>query len=133
MRILLSIYLLIISATFLAEDQKVLFKTGDILSPSSNSILVLYHYKIDAIQSERVKRFGSSSVFDLRDLSVDARDIYKLKRSDKFELSESLREGKIFKVKLLKKNPKRSSYYVVAESLRHYADLIVDKKLIKET
>ena len=133
MRKIATIFFLIFSSmSTVAEEEIDLYKIGDILS-SSNSILVLYHYRFDAIQSERVKRFGSSDIFSLRDLSVDGRDIYKLKRGDKFQVVELLRDGKVLKVKLIKDKPRRNFYYAVTESIKNYSVLLQDDHLNKDS
>jgi hypothetical protein len=113
-----------------SEKEIGLYKIGDILS-SSNSILVLYHNRFDAIQFERVKRFGGSDIFSLRDLSVDGRDIYKLKRGDKFQVMELLRDGKILKVKLIKAQRWRHSCYFFSESIKDYSVLLQEDHLNK--
>ena len=113
------------SCIFFAEEIEIdEYKVGNIFSTTSSSMLVLYHYQMDAIQYDRVKSFGSSDIFSLRELSVDGRDIYKLHRGDKFQISESLREGKVLKVKLLKDKPRRNFYYAVTDSIKRYAELI---------
>jgi len=125
MKKIVSIYFLLMSCIFLADEIEIdEYKVGNIFSTTSNSMLVLYHYQMDAIQYDRVKSFGSSDIFSLRELSVDGRDIYKLHRGDKFQISESLRKGKVLKVKLLKDKPRRKFYYAVTDSIKHHAELI---------
>mgnify|MGYP006113024799 FL=1 len=125
-------FLIFCSMYAVSEEEISLYKTGDILS-SSNSILVLYHNRFDAIKSERVKRFGGLDIFSLRDLSVDGRDIYKLKRGDKFQVMELLRDGRILKVKLIKDKPRRNFYYAVTESIKDYSVLLEEDHLNKDS
>jgi len=133
MRKIATICFLIFCSMFAVSEKEIgLYKIGDILS-SSNSILVLYHNRFDAIQFERVERFGSSDIFSLRDLSVDGRDIYKLKRGDKFQVMELLRDGKILKVKLIKDKPRRNFYYAVTESIKDYSVLLQEDPLNKDS
>lgn len=133
MRKIATIWFLIFCSMFAVSEKEIgLYKIGDILS-SSNSILVLYHNRFDAIKSERVKRFGGLDIFSLRDLSVDGRDIYKLKRGDKFQVMELLRDGKILKVKLIKDKPRRNFYYAVTESIKDYSVLLQEDHLNKDS
>ena len=133
MRKIATIWFLIFCSMFAVSEEEIgLYKIGDILS-SSNSILVLYHNRFDAIKSERVKRFGGLDIFSLRDLSVDGRDIYKLKRGDKFQVMELLRDGKILKVKLIKDKPRRNFYYAVTESIKDYSVLLQEDPLNKDS
>ena len=133
MKKIATIWFLIFCSMFAVSEEEIgLYKIGDILS-SSNSILVLYHNRFDAIQFERVKRFGGSDIFSLRDLSVDGRDIYKLKRGDKFQVMELLRDGKILKVKLIKDKPRRNFYYAVTESIKDYSVLLQEDPLNKDS
>jgi len=125
-------FLIFSSMSTIPEEKIGLYKIGDILS-SSNPILVLYHYRFDAIQSARVQQFGSSDIFSLRDLSVDGRDIYKLKRGDKFQVVELLRNGKVLKVKLIKDKPRRNFYYAVTGSIKNYSVLLQDDHLNKDS
>ena len=132
MRKIATIWFLIFCSMFAVSEEEIgLYKIGDILS-SSNSILVLYHNRFDAIKSERVKRFGGLDIFSLRDLSVDGRDIYKLKRGDKFQVMGLLRDGKILKVKLIKDKPRRNFYYAVTESIKDYSVLLQEDPLNKD-
>ena len=65
----------------------------------------------------------SDSDFFLHNATVDARDLYKIKRGEKIKILESFREGKIYKVKLLKENARRSHYYLISDNLILNGDL----------
>ena len=62
----------------------------------------------------------SDSDFFLHNATVDARDLYKIKRGEKIKILESFREGKIYKVNLLNENARRSHYYLISDNLSQF-------------
>ena len=60
------------------------------------------------------------SIWDFRSFTaVDVRDIYFLKRGDRIKLIESYKEGRFFKVKLIKESPTRSYYFIEGDKLKN--------------
>ena len=102
MKKLIFTYLMAFNLPLFAEEGIDIYKVGEVYKVSSHSSLVLFNYKYDAIKTERIKKFGIPHNFSLREISVDARDIYKMQRGEKFKIIKSHREGKIYEVKLLK-------------------------------
>ena len=105
-----------LSFSLVAKDE-IIYEVGNELKLERYSSVVLYHYKNDAININLNREFLDSPY----DLMVDVRDLYKVKRGEKIKLLESFWDGKIFKVQLLKENPKRPYYFVELESLKHYS------------
>ncbi|MEC7917336.1 MAG: hypothetical protein VX720_00965 [Pseudomonadota bacterium] len=118
-RIIFSILLLFFSINSNAEG-KFNFEIGSEFESKNFSSAVLYHYKNDAIRVDMSKDLLSDSDFFLHNATVDARDLYKIKKGEKIKLLESIREGKIYKVKLLKENARRSHYYLISDNLTQF-------------
>ena len=93
-RILISAFLLSFSI-FSNTEEDSNFEIGSEFESKNFSSAVLYHYKNDAIRVDISKDLLSDSDFFLHNATVDARDLYKIKRGEKIKLLESIREGKI--------------------------------------
>ncbi len=118
-RILISIILF--ASSFLAfSDEKLDFDIGSEFESKNFSSAVLYHYKNDAIRVDISKDLLSDGDFFLHNATVDARDLYKMRKGEKIKILESFREGKIYKVKLLKENARRSHYYLISDNLNQF-------------
>ena len=133
MKKLIFTYLMAFNLPLFAEEGIDIYKVGEVYKVSSHSSLVLFNYKYDAIKTERIKKFGIPHNFSLREISVDARDIYKMQRGEKFKIIKSHREGKIYEVKLLKNYSKRNSYFIVTDSIESYAKLLNKEDKIKKS
>tara|TARA_B100001250_G_C19721258_1_gene753929 strand:- start:412 stop:804 length:393 start_codon:yes stop_codon:yes gene_type:complete len=118
-RILISVFLLSFSI-FSNTEEDFNFEIGSEFESKKFSSAVLYHYKNDAIRVDMSKDLLSDSDFFLHNATVDARDLYKIKRGEKIKLLESIREGKIYKVRLLKENARRSHYYLISDNLSQF-------------
>jgi len=118
-RILISAFLLSFSI-FSNTEEDSNFEIGSEFESKNFSSAVLYHYKNDAIRVDMSKDLLSDSDFFLHNATVDARDLYKIKRGEKIKLLESIREGKIYKVRLLKENARRSHYYLISDNLSQF-------------
>ncbi|MFL2698194.1 MAG: hypothetical protein ACJ0F4_03260 [Gammaproteobacteria bacterium] len=118
-RILISIILF--ASSFLAfSDEELDFDIGSEFESKNFSSAVLYHYKNDAIRVDISKDLLSDGDFFLHNATVDARDLYKMRKGEKIKILESFREGKIYKVKLLKENARRSHYYLISDNLNQF-------------
>tara|TARA_X000000368_G_scaffold419031_1_gene421640 strand:- start:3285 stop:3680 length:396 start_codon:yes stop_codon:yes gene_type:complete len=126
-RILISAFLLSFSI-FSNTEEDSNFEIGSEFESKNFSSAVLYHYKNDAIRVDMSKDLLSDSDFFLHNATVDARDLYKIKRGEKIKLLESIREGKIYKVRLLKENARRSHYYLISDNLSQFNLLNSDSK-----
>lgn len=126
-RILISVFLLSFSI-FSNTEEDFNFEIGSEFESKNFSSAVLYHYKNDAIRVDMSKDLLSDSDFFLHNATVDARDLYKIKRGEKIKLLESIREGKIYKVRLLKENARRSHYYLISDNLSQFNLLNSDSK-----
>tara|TARA_B100001029_G_scaffold91307_1_gene74876 strand:+ start:771 stop:1163 length:393 start_codon:yes stop_codon:yes gene_type:complete len=118
-RILISVFLFSFSI-FSNTEEELNFEIGSEFESKNFSSAVLYHYKNDAIRVDMSKDLLSDSDFFLHNATVDARDLYKIKRGEKIKLLESIREGKIYKVRLLKENARRSHYYLISDNLSQF-------------
>ena len=101
----------------LTAKEKIDYEVGDELKLKRDNSVVLFYYKHDAIELILNREFINSPY----DLFIDARDLYRIKKGEKIRLVESFRDGKIFKVELLKEKPRRDHYFIELESLRSYS------------
>ena len=116
MKYLLILILTTLTFTVFAKEQ-IIYEIGDELKLKRDNSVVLYFYKNDAIELSLNRDFLDSPFR----LFIDARDLYRIKKGEKIRLLEIFRDGKIFKVELLKQQPKRDYYFVELESLKHYS------------
>ena len=84
----------------LTAKEKIVYEVGDELKLKRDNSVVLFYYKHDAIELNLNREFIDSPY----DLFIDARDLYRIKKGEKIKLVESFRDGKIFKVELLKES-----------------------------
>ena len=112
------LFISILAALSLAvfANETIDYEIGNELKLKRDNSVVLYHYKHDAIEISRNRDFLDSPF----GLLIDARDLYRVKRGEKIKILEGFRDGKIFKVELLKEQPKRDYYFVELESLKNY-------------
>ncbi len=113
-------YLLIsiLSALSLAifANETIVYEIGNELKLKRDNSVVLFYFKHDAIELSLNREFIDSPY----GLFIDARDLYRIKKGEKIRLVESFRDGKIFKVELLKEKPRRDHYFIDLDSLRSY-------------
>ena len=100
----------------LTAKEKIVYEVGDELKLKRDNSVVLFYYKHDAIELILNREFIDSPY----DLFIDARDLYRIKKGEKIRLVESFRDGKIFKVELLKEKTRRDYYFIEFDSLRSY-------------
>ena len=92
------IFILILPLTSFAEE--IIYKEGDSFESTKSRSVVLYEYKTDASRVNIALRFAFNVEEFMEYAAVDSRDIYKVRRGDTFVLTESLKDGDIFKVTL---------------------------------
>jgi hypothetical protein len=100
----------------LTAKERIVYEVGDELKLKRDNSVVLFYYKHDAIELILNREFIDSPY----DLFIDARDLYRIKKGEKIRLVESFRDGKIFKVELLKEKTRRDYYFIEFDSLRSY-------------
>ena len=111
------IFLVLVTLTFsLSAKEKIVYEVGNELTLKRDNSVVLFYFKHDAIELNLNREFIDSPY----GLFIDARDLYRIKKGEKIRLVESFRDGKIFKVELLKEKPRRDHYFIELESLRSY-------------
>ena len=112
------IFSVLVTLTFsLSAKEKIVYEVGNELTLKRDNSVVLFYFKHDAIELNLNREFIDSPY----GLFIDARDLYTIKKGEKIRLVESLRDGKIFKVELLKEKPRRDHYFIELESLRSYS------------
>ena len=112
------IFSVLVTLTFsLSAKEKIVYEVGDELTLKRDNSVVLFYFKHDAIELNLNREFIDSPY----GLFIDARDLYRIKKGEKIRLVESFRDGKIFKVELLKEKPRRDHYFIELESLRSYS------------
>ena len=111
------IFSVLVTLTFsLSGKEKIVYEVGNELTLKRDNSVVLFYFKHDAIELNLNREFIDSPY----GLFIDARDLYRIKKGEKIRLVESFRDGKIFKVELLKEKPRRDHYFIELESLRSY-------------
>tara|TARA_B100000029_G_scaffold65576_1_gene58563 strand:- start:90 stop:467 length:378 start_codon:yes stop_codon:yes gene_type:complete len=111
------IFSVLVTLTFsLSAKEKIVYEVGNELTLKRDNSVVLFYFKHDAIELNLNREFIDSPY----GLFIDARDLYRIKKGEKIRLVESFRDGKIFKVELLKEKPRRDHYFIEIESLRSY-------------
>jgi len=110
------IFILILPLTFFAEE--ITYKEGDSFESTKSRSIVLYEYKTDASRVNIALRFAFNVEEFVEYASVDSRDIYKVRRGDTFVLTESLKDGDIFKVTLTTKKTNNEKYFILSKDLK---------------
>tara|TARA_Y100000588_G_scaffold6792_1_gene8043 strand:+ start:493 stop:891 length:399 start_codon:yes stop_codon:yes gene_type:complete len=111
------IILLLPLSLFLSSKEESSYEVGTQFVLTRGYSEVLYHYIHDAIEISRYDDF----LDPFQRMTVDARDLYRIKKGEKILLVESIREGKFYKVKLLTNKPKRKHYFIEKDNLRSYS------------
>ena len=111
-----NILILILPLTFFAEE--IIYKEGDSFESTKSRSVVLYEYKTDASRVNTALRFAFNVEEFMEYASVDSRDIYKIRRGDTFVLTESIKDGDIFKVTLTNKKFNNEKYFILSKDLK---------------
>ena len=111
-----SILILILPRTFFAEE--IAYKEGDSFESTKSRSVVLYEYKTDASRVNIALRFAFNAEEFMEYAAVDSRDIYKVRRGDIFVLTESIKDGDIFKVTLTTKKYNNENYFILSKDLK---------------
>ena len=90
-----NILIFIFPLTFFAEE--ITYKEGDSFESTKSRSVVLYEYKTDASRVNIALRFAFNAEEFIEYAAVDTRDIYKVRRGDTLVLTESIKDGDIFK------------------------------------
>ena len=112
------IFLFLFFITFALNADEMDFKEGDKFKANKYEAIALYLYKGDATRVNIARDLNYSLQDFIDHASVDQRDIYKVRRGDIFVLTESYRNGDIFKVSLDSKRTYREKYFVLSEDLK---------------
>ena len=111
-----NILILILPLTFFAEE--ITYKEGDSFESTKSRSIVLYEYKTDASRVNIALRFAFNVEEFMEYAAVDSRDIYKIRRGDTFVLTESLKDGDIFRVTLKNKKYNNENYFILSKDLK---------------
>ena len=84
-RVLISLLLFSFSLFSITEEDPD-FDIGSEFETKNFSSAVLYYYKNDAIRVDMSRDLLSDSDFFLHNATVDARDLYKIKRGEKIKI-----------------------------------------------
>ena len=112
----INILILILPLTFFAEE--ITYKEGDSFESTKSRSVVLYEYKTDATRVNTALHFAFNVEEFMEYASVDSRDIYKIRRGDTFVLTESIKDGDIFKVTLTNKKYNNEKYFILSKDLK---------------
>jgi|TARA_B100001996_G_scaffold5856_1_gene4958 hypothetical protein len=113
---LFNILILILPLTFFAEE--ITYKEGDSFESVRSHSVVLYAYKADARRVNNALQFSFNAHEFMKYAAVDSRDIYKVRRGDAFVLTESIKDGDIFKVNLSSKRINNEKYFILSKDLK---------------
>tara|TARA_B100001250_G_scaffold96290_1_gene80566 strand:- start:811 stop:1191 length:381 start_codon:yes stop_codon:yes gene_type:complete len=113
---LFNILILIFPITLFTEE--IVYKEGDSFESIRSHSVVLYAYKADARRVNNALQFSFNAQEFMKYAAVDSRDIYKVKRGDAFVLTESIKDGDIFKVKLTSKRINNEKYFILSKDLK---------------
>ena len=111
-----NILILIFPLTFFAEE--IVYKEGDSFESTKSRSVVLYEYKTDASKVNIALRFAFNAEEFIEYAAVDTRNIYKVRRGDTFVLTESIKDGDIFKVTLTSKKTNNEKYFILSKDLK---------------
>jgi len=112
----LSILILILPLTFFSEE--ITYEEGDSFKSKKSRSVVLYEYRTDASRVNTALRFAFNVEEFMEYASVDSRDIYKIRRGDTFVLTESIKDGDIFRVTLTNKKYNNEKYFILSKDLK---------------
>ena len=123
-----NLFLILLFTTFALNAEEVEYKEGDEFQAKKYEALALYFYRADATRVNIARDLNYSLSDFSTYASVDSRDIYRIKRGEKFVLTESYRDGDIFEVNLESKRTLREKYFVLSKDLKNSSiDLITEE------
>ena len=123
-----NLFLILLFTTYTLNAEEVEYKEGDEFQAKKYEALALYFYRADATRVNIARDLNYSLSDFLTYASVDSRDIYRIKRGEKFVLTESYRDGDIFEVNLESKRTLREKYFVLSKDLKNSSiDLITEE------
>ena len=123
-----NLFLILLFTTFTLNAEEVEYKEGDEFQAKKYEALALYFYRADATRVNIARDLNYSLSDFSTYASVDSRDIYRIKRGEKFVLTESYRDGDIFEVNLESKRTLREKYFVLSKDLKNSSiDLITEE------
>jgi len=111
-----TIFILMLPLTFFAEETT--YQEGDSFESTKSRSVVLYEYKTDASRVNIALRFAFNAEEFMEYAAVDSRDIYKVRKGDTFVLTESIKDGDIFKVTLTTKKTNNEKYFILSKDLK---------------
>ena len=112
------IFLILLTSPLLLFSMEEDYAIGSELQSERSSAIALYHYRADAVRLKTARDFSFSAHDFVSHAAIDARDIYKARKGDIIRLEESYRNGKIFRVSLLRDKVSRKKYFVLSEDLK---------------
>ena len=112
----LNILILVLPLSFFADE--VAHEEGDFFKSTKSRSVVLYEYTADASRVNIALQFSFNVDEFIEYAAVDTRDIYKVRKGDTFVLTESLKDGDIFKVTLTSKKHNNEKYFILAKDLK---------------
>jgi hypothetical protein len=112
------IALALATSNLLLSDEKV-FQKGDIFEARKFEAITLYFYRSDATRLDTARDFAFSLNDFMDYAAIDQRDLYKIRRGETFQITESFKNGDIFQVNLDSSKSKREKYFVLSEDLEN--------------
>ena len=112
------IALALATSNILLSDEKV-FQKGDIFEARKFEAITLYFYRSDATRLDTARDFAFSLNDFMYYATIDQRDLYKIRRGETFQITESFKNGDIFQVNLDSSKSKREKYFVLSEDLEN--------------
>jgi hypothetical protein len=112
------IALALATSNLLLSDEK-FFQKGDIFEARKFEAITLYFYRSDATRLDTARDFAFSLNDFMDYAAIDQRDLYKIRRGETFQITESFKNGDIFQVNLDSSKSKREKYFVLSEDLEN--------------
>ena len=123
-----NLFLILLFTTFALNAEEVEYKEGDEFQAKKYEALALYFYRADATRVNIARDLNYSLSDFLTYASVDSRDIYKIRKGEKFVLTESFRDGDIFEVNLESERTFREKYFVLSRDLKNSSIYLVTEE-----
>jgi len=123
-----NLFLILLFTTFALNAEEVEYKEGNEFQAKKYEALALYFYRADATRVNIARDLNYSLSDFLTYASVDSRDIYKIRKGEKFVLTESFRDGDIFEVNLESERTFREKYFVLSRDLKNSSIYLVTEE-----
>ena len=123
-----NLFLILLFTTFALNAEEVEYKEGNEFQAKKYEALALYFYRADATRVNIARDLNYSLSDFLTYASVDSRDIYKIRKGEKFVLTESFRDGDIFEVNLESERTYREKYFVLSRDLKNSSIYLVTEE-----